>query len=144
MADSQFILELLFLHIRGGCSFTVMLFFLMLGGTCCFILSASLCVQYVKRMLPLFRTVVKFCSTNRLFTYLFSQQLLLAFMAYFLGFILYCKNALNAMGIMKLEQECKSHFLFHFASQCFKLFFLGCSIRFVNTSVEKGSKFLSA
>ena len=77
MADSLLILELMFLHIRGGCSLTVLLFFLMLVGTCCFILSASLCVvrpiatsfQYVKIMLPLFRTVVKFCSTNRLFTY---------------------------------------------------------------------------
>ena len=46
MADSQLILELLFLHIRGGCSLTVLLFFLMLVGTCCFILSASLCVVH--------------------------------------------------------------------------------------------------
>ena len=30
----------MFLHIRGGCSLTVLLFFLMLVGTCCFILSA--------------------------------------------------------------------------------------------------------
>ena len=30
MADSQLILELMFLHIRGGCSLTVLLFFLML------------------------------------------------------------------------------------------------------------------
>ena len=131
----------MFLHIRGGGSLTVLLFFLMLVGTCCFILSASLCVQYVKRMLPLFPTVVKFCSTNRQFTYLFSQQLLLAFMAYFLGFILYCKNALNAMSIMKLEQECKSHLFISFCKSILKLFFLGCSIRGVNTSVEKGSKF---
>ena len=43
MADSQLILELMFLHIRGGCSLTVLLFFLMPVGTC-FILSASLCV----------------------------------------------------------------------------------------------------
>ena len=43
MADSQLILELLFLQRRGGCSLTVLLFFLMLVGTCCFILSASLC-----------------------------------------------------------------------------------------------------
>ena len=42
MADSQLILELMFLHVRGGCSRTVLLFFLMLVGTCCFILSASL------------------------------------------------------------------------------------------------------
>ena len=33
MADSQLILELMFLHIRGGCSLTVLLFFLMLVGT---------------------------------------------------------------------------------------------------------------
>ena len=39
MADSQLILELMFLHIRGGCSLTVLLFFNMF-----FILSASLCV----------------------------------------------------------------------------------------------------
>ena len=44
MADSQLILELMFLHIRGGYSLTVLLFFLMVVGTCCFILSASLCV----------------------------------------------------------------------------------------------------
>ena len=40
MADSQLMVELTFLHIRGGCSLTVPLFFLMLVGTCCFILSA--------------------------------------------------------------------------------------------------------
>ena len=50
MAYSQLILELFFLHIRDGSSLTV-------------------AFKYVKRMLPLFRTVVKFCSTNRLFTY---------------------------------------------------------------------------
>ena len=44
MADSQLILELFFLHIRGGCSPTVLLFFLMLMGTCRLILCASLCV----------------------------------------------------------------------------------------------------
>ena len=26
------------------------------------------CFQYAKRMFPLFRAIVKFCSTNRLFT----------------------------------------------------------------------------
>ena len=41
MADSQLILELLFLQRRGGCSLTVLLFFPMLVGTCCFILSNS-------------------------------------------------------------------------------------------------------
>ena len=45
MADSQLILELLFVQRRGGCPLTVLFFFLMLVGTCCFILSASLCVQ---------------------------------------------------------------------------------------------------
>ena len=45
MADSQLILDLLFLHIRVGCSLTA-LFFL--------------------RILPLFRAVVKLCSTSRL------------------------------------------------------------------------------
>ena len=38
MADSQLILELFFLQIQGGCSLAVLLFFLMLAGTCCFIL----------------------------------------------------------------------------------------------------------
>ena len=38
MADSQLILDLLFLHIRGGC---------------------PLALTYVKRMLPLFCAVVK-------------------------------------------------------------------------------------
>ena len=47
MADSQLILELLFLQRRGGCSLTVLLFFLMLVGTCCFILSASLIKKHV-------------------------------------------------------------------------------------------------
>ena len=42
MADLKLILELLFLHRRGGCSLTVLLFFLMLVVTCCFIPSASL------------------------------------------------------------------------------------------------------
>ena len=40
MADSQLILDLLFLHVRGGCSLAVLLFFLMLVGTCvifCFV-----------------------------------------------------------------------------------------------------------
>ena len=36
MADSQLILDLLLLRIRGGCSLAVLLFFLMLVGTCCF------------------------------------------------------------------------------------------------------------
>ena len=44
MAESLFILELEFLHIRGGCSLVVVFVVLMLVGTCCFILSASLCV----------------------------------------------------------------------------------------------------
>ena len=44
MADSQLILELFFLRIQGGCSLTVLLFLLMLVGTFCFILSASLSV----------------------------------------------------------------------------------------------------
>ena len=43
MVDSQLILELLFLYRRVGCSLTVLLFFLMLMGTCFFILSTSLC-----------------------------------------------------------------------------------------------------
>ena len=50
MAGSQLILELMFLHTRGGCSLTVLLFFLMLVGPRCFILSASLCV-----VLPTYR-----------------------------------------------------------------------------------------
>ena len=44
MAESLFILEYEFLHIRGGCSLVIVFFVLMLVGTCCFILSASLCV----------------------------------------------------------------------------------------------------
>ena len=44
MAESLFILEIEFLHIRGGCSLVIVFFVLMLVGTCCFILSASLCV----------------------------------------------------------------------------------------------------
>ena len=44
IAKSQVIIGLLFLHIRGGCSLTILLFFLMLMGICCFILSARLCL----------------------------------------------------------------------------------------------------
>ena len=44
MAESLFILELEFLHIRGGCSLVITFFVLVLVGTCCFIMSASLCV----------------------------------------------------------------------------------------------------
>ena len=44
MAESLFILELEFLHIRGGCSLIIVFFVLMLVGTCCFFLCASLCV----------------------------------------------------------------------------------------------------
>ena len=44
MAESLFIVDIEFLHIRGGCSLVVVFFVLMLVGTCCFILSASLCV----------------------------------------------------------------------------------------------------
>ena len=50
MAESLFILELEFLHLRGGCSPIIVIFVLMLVGTCCFILSASL---YVVR--PMYR-----------------------------------------------------------------------------------------
>ena len=42
--EPQVTLELLFLQIRSGYSLTLFLFFLMLVGTCCSILSASLCV----------------------------------------------------------------------------------------------------
>ena len=51
MADSQLILDLWFLHIRGGCSLAVLLFFLML----------VVAFKYVKRMLPLFRAVTNIC-----------------------------------------------------------------------------------
>ena len=44
VAESLFILELEFLHVRGGCSLVVVFFVLMLVGTYCFILSANLCV----------------------------------------------------------------------------------------------------
>ena len=45
MAESLFILELEFLHIRGGCSLTKVFSVLMLVGTCCFILSARTAVS---------------------------------------------------------------------------------------------------
>ena len=44
MVEPLFILELGFLHIRGGCSLIVVFFVLMLVGICRSILSASLCV----------------------------------------------------------------------------------------------------
>ena len=44
MADSQLILDLLFLRIQGGCSLAALIFFLMLMGAYCSILPASLCV----------------------------------------------------------------------------------------------------
>ena len=37
MAESLFILEFEFLHIRGGCFLIIVFFVLMLVGTCCFI-----------------------------------------------------------------------------------------------------------
>ena len=46
VADSQLILELMFLHIRCDCSLAMLLFFLTLVGTCCFILSAILYVVH--------------------------------------------------------------------------------------------------
>ena len=50
MAESLFILEIEFLHIRGGCSLVVVFFVLMLVGTCCFILSASLVGRTTQRL----------------------------------------------------------------------------------------------
>ena len=41
MAESLFILELEFLHVRGGCSLVVVFFVLMLVGTCCFIMRSA-------------------------------------------------------------------------------------------------------
>ena len=49
MADSQLILELLFLQRRGGCSLTVLLFFLMLVGTCCFMFTI---IELIKQSRP--------------------------------------------------------------------------------------------
>ena len=46
MAESLFILEIEFLHIGVGCSLFVVFFVLMLVGTCCLILSTSLCVVH--------------------------------------------------------------------------------------------------
>ena len=43
LADSQLILEMLFIRLRSGCSLMAVLFFLMLMRTCCFILYASFC-----------------------------------------------------------------------------------------------------
>ena len=60
MVDSQLILELMFLHIRGGYSLMVLIFFLMLVGICCFILSASLCV--VRPTYPSFTSTRKFIN----------------------------------------------------------------------------------
>ena len=42
MAGSLFILDFELLHIQGGSSPIIVFFILMLGGTCCFILSARL------------------------------------------------------------------------------------------------------
>ena len=47
VVDSQLTLELLLLHIRGGCSLTVLLFSLMLMRACCFIpclLASAYCI----------------------------------------------------------------------------------------------------
>ena len=49
MADSQWILELSFLHRRGGGPFTALLLYLKLVGTYRFMLSASLGVVLVQR-----------------------------------------------------------------------------------------------
>ena len=59
MADSQLILDLLFLYIRCGCSLAGLLFFLMLVGTCCFIVCLSLhSASYV----PSFTSARKFIN----------------------------------------------------------------------------------
>ena len=47
MAESLFILEIEFLHIRGGCSLVVVFFVRMLVGICCFILSAIYIYLYI-------------------------------------------------------------------------------------------------
>ena len=60
MAESHFILGLEFLHIRGGYSFIVLFFFLMLMGTCCF-----KAFQFAKRMLPLLRAIVNISSISK-------------------------------------------------------------------------------
>ena len=43
MAESLFILELEFLHIRGGCSLIMVFFVLMLVGTCCPLFHYNIC-----------------------------------------------------------------------------------------------------
>ena len=62
MADSQLTLELFFLHIRGGCSLTKLLFSLMLVGMlfCCLLVSGS--ASYV----PSFTSARKFINNATL------------------------------------------------------------------------------
>ena len=61
MAESLFILELEFLRLRGGCSLIIMFFVLMLVGTCCFILSSSLCVVH-----PIYRASWNFRRSSKI------------------------------------------------------------------------------
>ena len=57
MAESLFILELGFLHIRGGCSVIIVCFVLTFMGTCCFILSVTL-PTYQVSMHPTYQSCV--------------------------------------------------------------------------------------
>ena len=51
MADSQLILELLFLQRQGGCSLTVLLFFMMLVSIKCRIVTEGLTEIYTQMQL---------------------------------------------------------------------------------------------
>ena len=60
MAESFFILELEFLHIRGGCSLIEVFFFLMFVGICCFILFYFLIIN--KQRHSCISVPEKYCS----------------------------------------------------------------------------------
>ena len=67
MADSQLILELLFLQRRGGCSLTVLLFFLMLVGTCflfCLLASRTHYAEQGIRMIKYSAFIFKFFDNS--------------------------------------------------------------------------------
>ena len=63
--------------------------------------------QYVKRMLPLFRAVVKFCTTNRLFAYIYMYLC-----AFILALLLSFPEFLSRMAKLAGKSLCKSIFTF--------------------------------
>ena len=74
MAESLFILEIEFLHIRGGCSLVLVFFVLVLVGTCCFILSAI--KNNFKDLIYFWRTLQVTFKVSLFHNFIFDDHLL--------------------------------------------------------------------